>query len=131
MLCESAGIKSVGVGLYNFGTYLSDITGFTDSRYGSVMGNFSQDEAIGRTSYLYDTAKYIATNNEARSLFVDYAKDYIGNNSAHVLGRFMTGAAISTFSKAPFAIPAGSAYGDMQYNAQRIQNFTRGLLIGN
>ena len=125
------GIKSVGVGLNHLGAYLADITGFTDARYGSVIGNFYQEDAIKRSSYLYDTAKYIATNNEARSLFVDYAQDYFENNTAHVLGRFMTGAALSTFSGAPFAIPAGSAYGDMQYNAQRIQNFTRGLFIGN
>ena len=125
------GIKSVGVGLYHFGSYLADITGFTDARYGSVMGDFYREDAISRTSYLYNTAKYIATNDTARSLFVDYAQDYLEYNTAHVLGRFMTGAALSTFSGAPFVIPAGSAYGDIQYNAVRIQNFTRGLLIGN
>jgi len=125
------GVGSVFSGLYNFGNYLADISGFNDWRYGSVLGNFYQDDAIERTAYLYDTAKYIATDSKAFSLFVDYAKDYISDNSAHVFGRFATGAVFSTLSGAPFVIPAASGYGDMQYNAQRIQNFTRGLLIGN
>jgi len=125
------GVASVARGLKRFGDYLARVSGFRDWQVDSVvMGDYHQERAIAQTKATYKMVKYIATDAKARSLFIDYAQKYAGDNKLYLTGRVVTGFGLSAFSKVPLAIPTAATTGDILYTSGQIDNFARGVMLG-
>jgi len=124
------GVKSIPVGLYRFGDYLGRISGLRDIQNPSVISGVTFDyqrEAIEQTKYTYKLTKYILTNDYATDLAFDYAKTYIEEHPAKVLGRLLA-FPIGLYGKAP--ITPMATYGDVIYGSNQIEDFVKGIVYG-
>ncbi|AXX84615.1 hypothetical protein [Aliarcobacter skirrowii] len=134
-----AGSGSIYAGLYGFGDWASRLSGFRDWQLDNE-NNEEKNKASLETKYILKLIKYIISDeNGSRKIFFNSVEKYIKENPTYVTSRLLTGIGMGIIvqpknNKVPvglISISSPAILGDITFTAKEIDDFAKGIVLGN